>query len=148
MRSFLAEGAGGGQCSIRTQPPGERPYFPLEGWGFTQGMVDEFWGGREFRLEIPENAGNCVFCFMKGPRGLAELAATPDPARVRGAPSDVQWWAATERRYRREALTLQNEGGFGFLGLSGPTFAQIAEGTLPVRTRYDSLNTPSCDCTD
>ncbi len=147
MRSFLAEGAGGRACSIRTQPPGEHPYFPLDEWGFDQPAVDYFWQSRDFRLNIPENAGNCVFCFMKGTRGLERLAAQPDPARVPGAPSDVEWWVATEQRYRRESSTIGMNSGFGFLGLDGPSFDQIACGAAPERNRY-ATGAPSCDCTD
>lgn len=144
MRSFLAEGAGGRACSIRTQPPGERPYFPLEEWGFDKAAVEAFWRERDFDLDIPEDAGNCVFCFMKGTNTLARLAACPDPARVPGAPSDAEWWAVTERRYRRESLS---GGGFGFLGLSGPSFDRIATGDVPARNRY-ATGEISCDCTD
>ena len=144
MRSFLAEGAGGRACSIRTQPPGERPYFPLEEWGFDKAAVEAFWRERDFDLDIPEDAGNCVFCFMKGTNTLARLASCPDPARVPGAPSDAEWWAVMERRYRRESLS---GGGFGFLGLSGPSFDRIAAGDAPARNRY-ATGEISCDCTD
>ena len=145
MRSFFAEGANGRACSIRTQPPGEHPYFPLGAWGFDKSAIDRFWRDRDFDLSIPDDAGNCVFCFMKGSSALARLAAQPDPARVPGAPSSVEWWADTERRYRRESSSDSN--GFGFLDLRGPTFAQIAAGDTPRRSRY-ATGDPSCDCTD
>ena len=148
-RSLLAEGSGGRDCSIRTQPPGERPYFPLAQWGFGADEVGAFWQGRDFGLDMPDGAGNCVFCFMKGTGDLARMAARPDPARVAGAPSDVAWWADVEARYRREA---PSRGGcgvsrFGFFGLSGPTFEQVAAGDVPRRGRY-AHGEPSCDCTD
>ena len=148
-RSLLAEGSGGRECSIRTQPPGERAYFPLAQWGIGADDVAAFWRERDFALDIPEGAGNCVFCFMKGTGELARLAAAPDPERVPGAPSDIAWWTETEEIYRRET---PSRGGcgvsrFGFFGLSGPTFEQVAGGDVPRRGRY-AHGEPSCDCTD
>ena len=148
-RSLLAEGAGGRKCAVRTQPPGEHPYFPLFDSGLTAEDVSAFWQERAFGLRVPENAGNCVFCFMKGTDQLREVACQRDSQRVSGAPSDIEWWAAIERRYRREIPARNGEGTsrFGFLGVSGPSFAQIAAGNAPKGARYSS-GTPACDCTD
>ena len=148
-RSILAEGAGGRECSIRTQPPGERPYFPLDDWGCSADGVAAFWAGRDFALDIPEGAGNCVFCFMKGTRDLARAASAPDPRRVPGAPSDIAWWVRTERRYRREEPARAGGGvsRFGFFGVRGPDFAEIACGRPERNGRY-AAGSPACDCTD
>lgn len=148
-RSLFAEGAGGRECSIRTQPPGERPYFPLYDAGWGQGEIDAFWREREFALNIPEGAGNCVYCFMKGTRQLQQAAQAPDPARVANAPSDIRWWDEMEQRYRREAPARDGCGvsRFGFLGVRGPTFAEIADPDFELKGRY-STGSPSCDCTD
>ena len=43
-RTLFAEGAGTAQCTTRTQPPGEHPYFPLADTGPTASDV-------EFRLD-------------------------------------------------------------------------------------------------
>ena len=148
-RSLFAEGAGGRECSIRTQPPGERPYFPLYDAGWGQEEIDAFWRGREFGLEIPDGAGNCVYCFMKGTRQLQRAAQTVDAARVSNAPSDIQWWDTIERRYRREAPSRDGCGvsRFGFFGVRGPTFAEVADPEFELKGRY-STGAPSCDCTD
>ncbi len=148
-RSFYAEDAPRRHCSVRTQPPGERPYFPLFDAGFGAKEVREYWSGRDFDLACPSHAGNCVFCFMKGTEQLARASRTEDPLREQGRPSDIRWWAAMERKYRREAPARNGEGTsrFGFLGVSGPTYEQLAAGDSGGRTRFSS-GTPACDCTD
>ena len=148
-RSLYAEGAGGAQCSIRTQPPGERPYVPLDEAGLTSEDVMAFWDEQDFDLSIPERAGNCVFCFMKGTETLKQAAQDNDPMRVAGAPSDISWWVNIEQQYRREVPASSGQGvsSFGFLGVSGPSFIKVADGTASRRSRYAS-GTPACDCTD
>ena len=148
-RSLFAEGAGGRECSIRTQPPGERPYFPLFDVGWGEAEISAFWQERDFSLEIPEGAGNCVFCFMKGTRDLQRQAQHPDPERVTDAPSDIAWWDRMETRYRREAPARDGCGisKFGFFGVKGPTFTQIADPETELKGRY-STGSPACDCTD
>lgn len=147
-RSIFAEGASM-SCAIHTQPPGEHPTFPLAEWGIDAAAVRRFWLGRDFDLRIPEHAGNCVFCFMKGTRSLAAAAAQPDPDREAGAPSDIAWWSRMEERYRRQVAARDGDGtsSFGFFGLSGPTFAEIAAGAAPDLGRY-ATGAPACDCTD
>ena len=149
MRTLYAEGAGGAQCSIRTQPPGEHPYFPLDDAGLTADDVTAFWDKQDFNLAIPPRAGNCVFCFMKGTEILKQAARDGDPLRVTGAPSDISWWVDVERRYQRQIPARNGQGisRFGFLGVSGPSFEQVADGTASRRSRYAS-GTPACDCTD
>ena len=146
-RSLLAENAAGASCAIRTQPPGERPYFPLAEWGEGAASVRAFWSGHDLNPNIPEGAGNCTFCFMKGTRDLANLAQQPDPARVPGGPSDIAWWDDIEARYRREAPSRIGGGTstFGFFGVHGTTFAAIARGETG--RRY-AVGEPACDCTD
>lgn len=148
-RSFYAEGAPRRHCSVRTQPPGERPYFPLFDAGLDAEDVHEYWKRRDFGLDCPPHAGNCVFCFMKGTKQLAQASQTEDPLREQGRPSDIGWWDAMERKYRREAPKRNGEGisRFGFLGVSGPTYQQLATGDPGRRTRF-SVGDPACDCTD
>ena len=148
-RSLFAEGAGGRECSIRTQPPGERPYFPLFDEGWDEAEVDAYWQSRDFGLDIPDGAGNCVFCFMKGTREMQGRAQLPDPARVEGAPSDIRWWGEMEDRYRRESPARDGCGTsrFGFFGVNGPTFEMIANPASEMSGRY-ATGSPACDCTD
>ena len=148
-RSLYAEGAGGVQCSIRTQPPGEHPYFPLDESDLVAGDIMSFWQDEDFDLSIPSKSGNCVFCFMKGTEILKQAAQEADPNRVEGAPSDISWWVDIEQQYRREAPARNGTGlsRFGFLGVSGPSFAEVADGTASRRSRY-ATGTVACDCTD
>ena len=147
-RSIFAEGAST-TCSIHTQPPGEHPCFPLADWGMDTARVRDFWCAQDFDLRIPEHAGNCVFCFMKGTRFLARAAAAPDPERRAGTPSDIDWWIAMEERYRRQVAARDGSGmsRFGFFGVSGPSFVQVARGAAPDLGRYVAA-APACDCTD
>ena len=121
----------------------------LADWGYDEAAVRRFWDERSFDLKIPKYAGNCVFCFMKGTKFLRDAARAVDPGRVAGTPSDVGWWDAIERRYARELPARDGTGNlrFGFLGKSGPTFAEIAEGSLDGSARY-ARGVPACDCTD
>lgn len=149
QRSMLAEGAGSRRCAIRTQPPGERPCFPLADWGFDQNAVRRFWQRRDFDLVLSPWAGNCVFCFMKGTKAIGTSARRPDPMRVSGAPSDIDWWVRMENKYRREVPARNGKGvsRFGFFGLRGPTFSELATAGGHDRDRY-ARHVPACDCTD
>lgn len=150
QRSMFAEGASGWACAVRNQPPGERPCFPLADWGYDANAVRRFWQSRPFDLKIPEHAGNCVFCFMKGTKALGYAANQPDRLRVSGAPSDVGWWVNMERRYRRD-VPARNGGGttrFGFFGIRGPAFSEISAGGNDASARRYACGTPACDCTD
>lgn len=148
-RTLFAEGAGTAKCAIRTQPPGEHPYFPLADEGWTASEIDTYWSDRDRGLELPVGAGNCVFCFMKGTRDLREVAQNHDPDRVAGTPSDIGWWDRIERRYRRTAPTRNGSGNtvFGFFGVNGPSYADIADRACALNGRY-TTGTPACDCTD
>ena len=148
-RSMFAEGAGTAKCAVKNQPPGERPCFPLADWGYDAAAIRRFWEDRPFDLEIREDAGNCVFCFMKGTKSLRRSARADDDGRVAGTPSDIGWWDAVERKYAREVPARNGCGTtrFGFFGLRGPTFAEIATGTPDESARY-ARGVPACDCTD
>ncbi len=148
-RTLYAEGATTAACTVKTQPPGERPYFPLHDSGFGAGDVAAFWAQRDFDLDIPPGAGNCVFCFMKGTRQLAELATIGDPRRLLDTPTDVDWWADFERRHAR-VIPRRGGGGtsrFGFFGVNKASFQEVALGRPPEDDRYAN-GTPACDCTD
>ena len=151
-RSMFAEGASTARCQVRNQPPGERPCFPLADWGYDANAVQTFWDERGpdfgFALDIPPTAGNCVFCFMKGTQALRVAAQAHDPGRRSNTPSDIGWWIEMERRYARQVPARDGNGlsHFGFFGVRGPTFEDIAgEDVAPCR--YDR-GVPACDCTD
>lgn len=149
-RSLFAEGATTAACTIKTQPPGERPYFPLFDAGLTSEDIVRYWTYRhDFDLDIPEGAGNCVFCFMKGTRQLATLAESTDERRREDTPTDVRWWVDFEERYTRTAPKRNGDGTsrFGFFGVNSLTFSEIAVGIRTKGSRYEH-GTPACDCTD
>ena len=147
-RTLYAEGATTAKCTVRTQPPGEHPYFPLADAGIAKQDILDFWADAPFDLDIPDGAGNCVFCFMKGTGALHRLSQADDPRRVEGAPSDVRWWAETEERYARTAPSRDGHGDtrFGFFGANSAPMSEISVG-VPRRGRYER-GVPACDCTD
>ena len=148
-RTLFAEGAGGAKCAIRTQPPGEHPYFPLADEGWTARDIGSYWGARGRGLDLPSGAGNCVFCFMKGTHDLRAVAHRDDPDRVADTPSDIGWWDRIERSYRRKAPARSGSGHsvFGFFGVNGPSYADIANRESVLNGRY-ATGAPACDCTD
>ncbi len=148
-RTLFAEGATTAQCTVSTQPPGERPYFPLFDSGFDASDVLRFWRRRDFDLDIPAEAGNCVFCFMKGTHRLVELGRTRDSRRCSGTPSDIGWWADFEDRHVRLAPKLDGVGisRFGFFGVNARPFSDLENGLSDKEDRY-ATGTPACDCTD
>lgn len=149
-RSLFAEGATTAACTVKTQPPGERPYFPLFDAGVTNEDVVTYWDQRgDFDLDIPSGAGNCVFCFMKGTRQLVSLAASPDDRRREGSPVDVRWWVDFETRHTRTAPKRNGAGisRFGFFGVNSVSFSSLIDGERDQRSRYEH-GTPACDCTD
>ena len=147
-RTLFAEGASTAACTVKTQPPGERPYFPLFDAGIDAAGVARYWRGRDFDLDIPSGAGNCVFCFMKGTRQLVSLGSRLDERRNPGQPTDISWWADFEQRHLRTAPRRNGSGRsrFGFFGVNSATFADIVEGAEH-EGRYKN-GTPACDCTD
>ena len=149
-RTLFAEGASTASCTVRTQPPGERPYFPLHEAGIDAAGVIDFWQRRDFDLGIPNGAGNCVFCFMKGTSSLVKLGAKPDARRRSGTPSDMDWWADFEERHLRTAPKRNGEGvsRFGFFGVNSATFADLASDAEPAAYGRYANGTPACDCTD
>ena len=147
-RTLFAEGATTAACTVKTQPPGERPYFPLFDAGINASDIALYWRQRDFDLDIPNGAGNCVFCFMKGTRQLISLGSTPDKRRRPGSPTDIGWWADFEQRHLRTAPKRNGTGAsrFGFFGVNSVSFADILDGS-DQEGRYKH-GTPACDCTD
>ena len=151
-RAWTAEGASTAKCTVKNQPPGEYVYFPLHDEGFDKASVMEYCNnpnGHMPRLNIPEGAGNCTFCFMKGTRNLVALSKTADPRREIGTPSDLGWWADFEEKHHRTSnkMTDRPEGRFGFLGVNSVPLSHLLVQDTPEDDRY-ATGTPACDCTD
>ena len=161
-RTIFAEGAGSAKCRITNQPPGEVPVFPLHESGIVKQDTIDWWRDDPpvADLNLSAEFGNCVFCFMKGPRALAELRRNSrPPSNALGTPADIDWWVETERLYRRSVPARDPERSgkqsatFGFLGIGHETYAQIRAGNTPATApRNDQRNLAvgavACDCTD
>ncbi len=152
-RTLFAEGAGSSKCRVKNQPPGEHPYFPLADSGMDKAAVNDYWLAHDsgLELDIPQGAGNCVFCFMKGTRELLAIGKREDRRKAAKTPSDFAWWADIERKYRREAPRRNGTGmtQFGFLGANGASYSELQKSAPPSPniSRY-ATGTPACDCTD
>ena len=149
-RTLFAEGATTVACTIKTQPPGERPYFPLFDSGINADGIAMYWRQHsDLDLDIPQGTGNCVFCFMKGTKQLVDLASRQDVRRLPNTPTDINWWADLERRHLRTAPKRNGDGEshFGFFGVNDVLFADLTKETYSPEGRY-AYGTPACDCTD
>ncbi len=47
--------------------------FPLNDKKITKEMVNTFWDGKEYNLEIPRILGNCDLCFLKGKNVIIQI---------------------------------------------------------------------------
>ena len=134
---------------LRT-PEGEHVYAPLVQMGKSKSDVLAFWNRRDWNLGLPEDANlsNCVYCFLKGPNALWQLAHRQDtdnrklPSAIRGranTPADINWWTSLEEDYCRDLvaekreiknkdLTLNGEKPMiGFFGIGKTSYRNIEE---------------------
>ena len=145
-KGLFAEGARGSSCRHSSQPAGEYAYAPMGDHGIDAADVAEFWEAQPHDLSVPREAGNCVFCFMKGASALRRLAAESNGSP---GPAGIDWWAAMEGRYGR--TTSDGERRFGFLDLAKPKYAEIAvapPGSAPARRSGAAGPSRPCECTD
>lgn len=145
MQNLFAEGAGSSRCKDTSQPPGELVYAPLADHGAATRDVEEFWNRQAFDLGIDSSLGNCVFCFMKGPRALSRIARSECTPPNTGTPVSIDWWADIETKYGRES-TVDEGSKFKFLSLKSLSFADLANGVRPAVSN-GSPSVP-CACTD
>ena len=156
-RSLIAEGAAGTRCRDRIQPVGELVYCPLSDGGVTEEEVRSYWAGRTDDLRIPDGAGNCVYCFLKGPAALARLASELDSSDVgtnghtEGTPVDIRWWARLEEEYGRPSPNQLGRIGM-FHDTDYGSIMRRAAGPDPLSVNGcasdgNSLRVP-CSCTD
>ena len=153
----------------RSDSPGEESsgheYAPLAAMGVCRENIIDFWKKQPWGLNLPDNKNlsNCVFCFLKGPRQLANIAAHQKPG-VEGrplSPSDIRWWSAMEKKYGRDLVREQRDIKtaspgerpiIGFFGMNaGVSFEKIAGLSQTAAAQKDSSGLPDslpCDCTD
>lgn len=131
---------------------GELINLPLADNDVTKDDVDTFWRELEkeepgFGLQIDSSRSNCVYCFMKGPRALAALAASD--AGDSESPASLRWWQRLERKYRRE----HKKETFGQVDLCASGFFGEYMIDDPKRADYSNIEAAPdpglpCDCTD
>ena len=172
---MLNRNRGGTTPGQDTHPPGEFSYAPLFEMGIDQKKVLRFWADQPARLRphLPEdiNLSNCVYCFLKGPRALAEIReskaayekALPESlrqeCRKRNTPNSIDWWARIEHSHKREANKRSSENGqrktFGMFGLQNTNYLEIKKQAVRAgRSRRASPRAAlpqsaiNCECTD
>ena len=108
-------------CRDREQPPREFIYTPLSDAEVTKRDVVAWWQHQRYDLAVDSARSNCVYCFMKGPRQIAKLAAVANSDTAPG-PANIEWWADMEDRYGTPA-----DDGSGTLGmLTAPSVVSFA----------------------
>ncbi len=132
-------------------------YCPLSDNGVTDEDVQTYWSQPPHglpELRIPDGAGNCVYCFLKGPAALARLAAQisgDEPEKARDTPVDIRWWARIEQQYGRPSTTRN-----GRIGMFHDTDygAIMLRASLPEALNDNGANAGNtevqvpCSCTD
>ena len=152
-------------------PPGEYSYAPLYDLGIGQDDVLAFWRNqpRSIKPYLPEhiNLSNCVYCFLKGPRNIVNIAANKQefenslPKKLReqcnkkNTPNKVQWWDRLEKQHSRTARTVNVRGTgnarFGMFGLNNFEYGDVKaiaakKRACPSDSTLDiGIN---CECTD
>ena len=127
---------------------GEYVYAPLFDWDITKSDVTSFWDAQDFDLNIPRdvNLSNCVFCFMKGPSSIKELAQHS----IGEGPSHIQWWADLETKYARSVTSKSDANqttSFGFFGANAVTYQRLID-TKEIKEPASGLSSLPCECTD
>ncbi len=153
-RSLKAEGATGTQCRDNIQPAGEVVYCPLSDAGVTEMDIRKYWSNYKYDLNIPEGAGNCVFCFMKGPSALARLASriNGDHSNTEETPVDIKWWSRLEDTYGRPSERLGGRIGMfhdtDFGAISKMAASQMSEPSTNGSYPNQPETMVPCSCTD
>lgn len=159
-------------------PPGEFSYAPLYEMGYDQDKVFKFWRQQkaDIRPRLPENINlsNCVYCFLKGGKKLAELDAHKAafektlPKRLRkecaddNTPNRLEWWERLEGNHARGSRKKNgtSSGSFGMFGLNGKRYTDIRKESEKIGKssngngksgKSSSLELDagiSCECTD
>ena len=130
----------------------ESKAFPMATSGIRLRDVTEFWQRQPWKLEIPRVMSNCVFCFMKRPSELKEIAVSlkdSDKSNdLIGTGADIYAWKRLEKQYS------QDKTYSFFKAVKDMTYDKLQqisdtddEQIDLLQSLYDS-NGMSCHCTD
>lgn len=118
------------------------PAAPLHAAGLDKNSVLAFFRQAAFDLSIPDNCGNCTFCFLKGETKLVEV--------MRALPGEIDWWIDLEAEWgvdtdRKAAHPLQYTilPHGGYLGLKTRAMQSLAPPDAE-----DDIEDLECNCTD
>lgn len=98
-----------------------------------------FFAQAAFDLEIPDNCGNCVFCFLKDETKLRRV--------MQHMPGEIDWWIAlekhwgtgTDKKYAEQYTMMPNGGYKGIKERAERDMPSIAD---------ENLEDLECNCTD
>jgi PP-loop superfamily ATP-utilizing enzyme len=79
-----------------------RLLYPLVTLGITKEDVRDWWAQQDFRLEIPEHVGNCVWCYKKSDRKLFTL--------LKESPEFFDFPERMEQRYEMVGSSARKSG--------------------------------------
>ena len=144
------------------QTHGEQIYSPLIDGNVTQEDVTDFWKKQSFDLNLPHNGilSNCVFCPLKGPARLLEVAKIMEQETDPENPASINWWIGLEKKYSRD-LKAENKSsknnnkyiGF-FSGQKQHIFESIKlksqeiDISQVIDKTLNNINPMPCNCTD
>jgi 3'-phosphoadenosine 5'-phosphosulfate sulfotransferase (PAPS reductase)/FAD synthetase len=118
---------------------------PLYHAGVTRQDVEAWWAQQPFDLRLPGNWngwGNCVGCFLKGPRKIERIAMK--------APQELDWWARMEETpigtAQRCATFREDRAPYRKMIAIGERLAK--QGLLFPDPYEDSTDDMPCMCTD
>jgi hypothetical protein len=111
--------------------------FPLYENGIDKQMVNEFWKGKQYTLEIPSILGNCDLCFMKGQDALMTIMAK--------YPELADKWIADEERSKERKEGAKKKGHTYFQGVTIKQLRSIARNNLFKDYDLEEIN-PAFDC--
>lgn len=110
--------------------------MPLNDIGVTVENVRDFWRAQSFDLKIPDGAGNCTLCFLKGVK-ILRREISRDPAAA-------DWWIEQERKTGR---TFSSKWTYAHIRDTASTPPDKLAGHRRALALYDEP-TPDCACTD
>jgi len=118
------------------------PDAPLIRAGIDKSAVLAFFRQYAFDLDIPDNCGNCTFCFLKDENKLRRV--------MQQMPGEIDWWIELDQRWgegtdKKEGFntqyTILPDGGYQGI-------KDRAERDLPLSSNSINLEDLECNCTD